>query len=177
MKITACLIFTISIFIAINAYERAEGADWKLYAETPNYNFYYNADSMAPRFLKDIHLLEDMQRMLNFVMKNTVKVWTKRSIKNDMGRTLQLQEHKRLGLSVKGYENYQHTLSLKELNCRDKTVRLLLEADYTEDGNILGKEETPYAALKPVAPESNDDLLHKTLCSISLWENKQTGTK
>jgi hypothetical protein len=129
------------------------GADWKLHAETQNFYFYHNVDKPDP-----------LKLILDIFRKKIVTVWTKRVTKDDKGRDWLIQENKRLGLSSKGYENYEYTIFLKEISCSDKMSRLLSEADYTKEGNLLAKSEYPYAEWKPIVPESDDEALHKAVC-------------
>ncbi len=142
-----------AFWFAILHWNTADGADWKSYAENQNFSFYYNAEEPDP--LKEI---------LNIFKKRIVRVWTKRAVKNNKGRGWQIQENKRLGLSVKDYEQYEYTLSLKEINCSDKMIRSLSEADYAKEGNSLAKSESPFAGWSPVIPASSDESLYRTVC-------------
>lgn len=141
----------------------AYGADWKLYAETQNFYFYYNVDKPDP-----------LKLILDIFRKKLVTVWIKRVSKDDKGRNWQIQENKKLGLSTKGYEGYEYTIFLKEINCSDKMSRLLSEADYTKDGNLLSKSESPYAEWKPIVPGSDDEALQKAVCVINASETQET---
>ncbi|GER92776.1 hypothetical protein A45J_0501 [hot springs metagenome] len=134
----------------------AHGADWKLYAENQDFYFYYDMDKPDP-----LKLIADIFR------KKIVTVWTKRVSKDERGRNYQIYTNKKLGLSVKGYENYEYTIFLKEINCSNKMSRLLSEADYTKDGNLLAKSESPYAEWKPIVPESDEEVLQKAVCVIN----------
>lgn len=131
----------------------ADGADWKSYAENQNFSFYYNAEEPDP-----------FKEIANIFKKRIVRVWTKRATKNNKGRDWQIQENKRLGLSMKDYEQYEYTLSLKEINCSDKMIRLLSETDYAKEGNLLAKSESPFARWGPVVPTSSDESLYKAVC-------------
>ncbi|WP_333654335.1 surface-adhesin E family protein [Dissulfurispira sp.] len=97
--------------------------------------------------------------------------------KDNKGRDWLIQENKRLGLSSKGYENYEYTIFLKEISCSDKMSRLLSEADYTKEGNLLAKSEYPYAEWKPIVPESDDEALQKAVCVIKASETQETENK
>lgn len=141
----------------------AYGADWKLYAENQNFSFYHNVEAQDP-----------LKNILDIFRKKIVTVWTKRVSKDDNGRNWQIQENKRLGLSTKGYENYEYTVFLKEINCPDKMSRLLSEADYTKEGNLLTKSESPFAEWKPIRPESDDEALQKAVCVIKTSETQET---
>jgi hypothetical protein len=141
----------------------AYGADWKLYAENQNFYFYHNVDKPDP-----------LKIILDIFRKKIVRIWTKHVSKDNKGRNWQIQENKRLGLSIKGYENYEYTVFLKEINCSDKMSRLLSEADYTKEGNLLAKSEYPYAEWKPIVPESDDEALQKAICVIKASETQET---
>lgn len=131
----------------------AYGADWKLYTETQNFYFYHNVETQG-----------HFKNILDIFRKKIVTVWTKRVTKGENGKNWQIQENKRLGLSIKGYENYEYTVFLKEIKCSDKISRLLSETDYTKDGNLLAKSESPYSEWKPIVPGSDDEALHKAVC-------------
>ncbi len=133
----------------------AYGADWKLYAETQNFYFYHNVDKPDP-----------LKLILDIFRKKIVTVWTKRVTKGENGKNWQIQENKRLGLSIKGYENYEYTVFLKEINCSDKMSRSISEADYTKDSNLLSKSESPYAEWKPIVPGTGDESLYKAVCAF-----------
>ncbi len=55
--------------------------------------------------------------------------------------------------------------------------RLLSEADYTKEGNLLAKSEYPYAEWKPIVPESDDEALQKAVCVIKASETQETENK
>jgi hypothetical protein len=140
----------------------AYGADWKLYAETQNFYFYHNVEPQT-----------SLKNIFDIFRKKIVTVWTKCVSKDDKGRNWQIQENKRLGLSIKGYENYEYTVFLKEIRCSDKMSRLLSEADYTKEGNLLAKSEYPYAEWKPIVPGSDDEFLQKAVCVIKTSETQE----
>lgn len=159
---------TFVLLVIINIYcTKAEGTNWETYYETQNFYFYYNADTKK----------DPIKNILDIFRKKIVKAWTKRLIKGNEGRNWQIQENKRLGLSTKGYENYEYTISLKEINCSDKMVRTISDVDYSKEGNLLAKSESPYADWKPIIPESDDEALHKAVCTISITETPETDKK
>lgn len=143
----------------------AYGADWKPYAETQDFYFYHHNNVEPQVSLKNI---------LDIFRKKIVTVWTKRVTKGENGKNWQIQENKRFGVSIKGYENYEYTIALKEINCSDKTIRLLSEADYTKEGNLLAKSESPYSEWKPIVPGSDDEALQKAVCMIKASETQET---
>lgn len=50
------------------------------------------------------------------------------------------------GFSVKGYENYGHTLQQYEINCQDKEYRILSQTDYDREGGVLESDYPKWAA-------------------------------
>lgn len=141
----------------------AYGAEWELYAENQNFSFYYNVEAQDP-----------LKNIFDIFRKKIVTVWTKRVSKDDKGRNWQIQENKRLGLSIKGYENYEYTVFLREINCSDRISRSISEADYTKNGNLLSKSESPYSEWKPIVPGSDDEALQKAVCVIKASETQET---
>lgn len=140
----------------------AHGADWKLYAENQDFYFYYNIDKPDPlKLIRDIF------------SKKIVVVWTKHVSKGERGKDYQIHSNKKLGLSVKGYENYEYTIFLKEINCSDKMFRLLSEEDYTKEGNLLSKSESPYSEWKPIVPGSDNEKLQKAVCTTAILETQE----
>jgi hypothetical protein len=154
IRLLAKLRIIILVFGLIALYcNYAYGADWKLYSETQNFYFYHNVDKPDP-----------LKLILDIFRKKIFTVWTKRVTKGENGKNWQIQENKRLGLSIKGYENYEYTVFFKEINCSDKMFRSISEADYTKDNNLLAKSESPYSEWKPIVPESDDEALYKAVC-------------
>ncbi|MDI6729121.1 MAG: hypothetical protein QMD44_09395 [Thermodesulfovibrionales bacterium] len=141
----------------------AYGAEWELYAENQNFSFYYNVEAQDP-----------LKNIFDIFRKKIVTVWTKRVSKDDKGRNWQIQENKRLGLSIKGYENYEYTVFLREINCSDRISRSISEADYTKNGNLLSKSESPYSEWKPIVPGSYDEALQKTVCAVKTSGTQET---
>jgi hypothetical protein len=146
-------IIFLSVFAGALLSGSAEGAEWKKYAENQHFTSYYRVEELNP-----------LDQLTAIFSRKPVKVWTKRNIKSEKGRERQISENKRSGFSTTGYEDYEYSLFLNEINCSEKTFRILSEADYTKEGNILAKSEMPYAVWKPIAPDSENELLHKTVC-------------
>ncbi|HAK88783.1 MAG TPA: hypothetical protein DHV16_04495 [Nitrospiraceae bacterium] len=158
------IIFIPAVFcLAILHSNTAYSADWRLYSENQHFSFYYSAEETDP-----------LNEFLSVFKKKIVKIkmWTKHAVKNDKGRDRRILENKNLGLSVKDYEHYEYTLSLKEINCSDKMIRSLSEADYTKEGNLLERSESPFAGWNPVVPASGDESLYKAVCTFPEAEKR-----
>jgi len=142
------------LVLSFCGFTKAESADWTLYSESDKFYFYLNASDLKVS-VKDYFSLP---------WTKLSKAWTKRVIKNEQGRNWQIEENKKLNITTRGYENYEYTISLTEINCSDKSRRTIAETDYSKEGNILAALEEPYARWKPITPESAHELLYQLLC-------------
>jgi len=148
------VIISALLVLSFCSHTKAEGADWKLYAESDNFYFYFDSSNIK-------HSVKDY---LSLPWTRFSKAWTKRVIRNEQGRNWQIQENKKLSLTTRGYENYEYTIALIEINCSDTSRRTLAETDYSKGGSILAASEEPYARWKPVTPESAHEMLYQLLC-------------
>lgn len=148
------VIISALLVLSFFSHTKAEGADWKLYAESDNFYFYLDSSNIK-------HSVKDY---LSLPWTKLSKAWTKRVIRNEQGRNWQIQENKKLNLTTRGYENYEYSIALIEINCSDNSRRTLAETDYSKGGGILAASEEPYASWKQVTPESAHELLYKLLC-------------
>src|SRR5208337_4368850 len=110
----------------------AEAADWRPYAGDRNFSYFYDARLIDYPYKTVYNVLN-----LELSKLSIVSVWTKRIIRDKEGSEWQLHEQKKLGLTTKGYERYEYTVAHKELNCSEKQYRVLSEADYSKDGDVL----------------------------------------
>lgn len=142
----------------------AEAADWKPYAGDRNFLYFYDAKRVTYPY-------KDIYNVLNLELANVniVNVWTKRIIKSEKGREWQIQEQKKKGLTTKGYEQYEYTMSRKELNCSGKKYRVLSEVDCGKDGGVLRLflKEDHVADWEAILPGSDMEALHRSLCERS----------
>lgn len=138
----------------------AEGTGWKPYAETAFFTFHYDADDIRyPSKRLDLNRVKVVKGYI-------LGVWTKRVPRGEEGRERQIEEYKKSGLSTKGYERYAHTVAMEEINCREKTFRVISETDFDKEGNKLGAfvQEPSRVRWKPILPESDHDALFTVLC-------------
>ncbi|MBI3592255.1 MAG: hypothetical protein HY099_02030 [Nitrospirae bacterium] len=151
----------ITALIVVCGYGAADVADWKPYAETRYFNFYYDAGDIRYLSKSIFNLFEGKNP------KGDISgVWIKRVIKGEKGRDFQIQEQRKHGLSIRGYEQYEYTMALKEINCSDKMYRIISEVDYNKEGGKLGAytNEPRWVSWRSILPESEDEVLHKALC-------------
>jgi hypothetical protein len=152
------IIITVVIFVNAGF---SYGGSWNFFADTVGFKYFYQMDN--PFFGSETASIIK-NRFLSFFGKNLIRVWTKREAKDELGRSMQIEKHTSLGLSIKGYDYYSHSISLKEINCKEKTARDLSEADYDMSGKELGKSESPYASWRSIEPQSVDDRLYNEVC-------------
>ena len=155
------------LLLSFCGFTKAESADWTLYSESDKFYFYLNTSDLKVS-VKDY---------FSFPWTKLSKAWTKRVIKNEQGRNWQIQENKKLKITTRGYENYQYTISLTEINCSDKSRRTIEETDYSKEGNILAASEEPYARWKPITPESAHELLFQLLCKKGNTKQTEENTE
>ena len=139
----------------------AEAADWRPYAGDQYFSYFYDARLIDYPYKTVYNILN-----LELSKLGIVRVWTKRIIRDYKGRDWQIQEQKKLGFTTKGYERYEYTVAQKELNCSEKRYRVLSEADYSKDGDVLSSvvKDANYVEWKPIPPDSDTDALHQALC-------------
>ena len=53
---------------------------------------------------------------------------------------------------------------LKEINCVDKTTRLLSEIEYSKDGKTIFSRTDKGSEWYLIIPDTVDDALHKEIC-------------
>ena len=139
----------------------AEAADWRPYAGDQYFSYFYDARSTDYPY-------KTVSNVLNLELSklSIVSVWTKRIIRDRKGRERQIEEQKKLGFTTKGYERYEYTVAHKELNCSKRRYRVLSEADYSKDDDVLSsvKKDVNYVEWNPIPPDSDTDALHQALC-------------
>jgi hypothetical protein len=154
------VIFSLIMTVGGCAGAPANQMTWKPYAETQEFSLYFNQEDTGG-------LLSYVKDKLSFFEEKIIKVWAKRVSKGDKGRDRQIEEQKKQGLSVRGYDDYAYTLTYWEIQCANKMTRILSEADYTKAGEKLGgysrmPEVARWALIAPGSPEA---LLHLNLCT------------
>ncbi|MGD0283446.1 MAG: surface-adhesin E family protein [Dissulfurispiraceae bacterium] len=139
----------------------AEAAEWKPYAADRHFSYFYDAKRVSYPY-KTIY---DVMH-LELAKLDIINVWTKRMIRDEKDREWQIRERYKLGLTVKGYERYNYTVSRKEVDCSGKKYRVLLEADYSKEGDELslflkGANVGEWAL---IPPGSDTEALYRAIC-------------
>ena len=138
MKSLSLRLGVILIGLAILGCVEVWGADWKLYDSNENYLGYYDA--------------QDITRP----SKNIVRVW----VKWDYTEKGVIEWVGKLG---KKYENLSHLKNLSEINCVEKTVRILSMIYYDNKGGVIYSSSSPLE-LDFIVPESHGERLYKVTC-------------
>ncbi len=102
----------ISLALALLGSTEVWGADWKAYGGNNDGLFYYDSDSIT------------------HPSKNIIRFWHK-AIFSEAG----IREA--VNTFGKDYENLDYSISLREINCSEKMIRLLAVTYYSNTGAIL----------------------------------------
>ena len=83
-------------------------------------------------------------------MQNVVQVWGKR-VFSDEGRKEFIRDRVNNELSILGMEKLENFTSLYEINCNEKTDRVLSVVVYDTDGKIVSSsfDETKWESIVP----------------------------
>ena len=129
------------IFFALTLLGRIEGwgADWKAYGGTNDGVFYYDTEN------------------INHPSKNIIRFWHKvvfseagiREAVNSFG---------------KDYENLDHSISLREINCSEKKIRSLAVTYYSNAGAMLDSAMDYEAEWHRIDSEAIIESLYQRLC-------------
>ncbi len=116
------------------------GADWRLYARSADGTEYYDTDNMT-RPSKDV-----------------IRVWEKMiySEKGVQGQVESLGEK---------FRKSAYRMTLNELNCAEKKVRVLSISEYSTDGEVLFSSDYQEPKWQFIVPESLAELLSKGVCN------------
>jgi len=96
----------------------------------------------------------------------TVVVRLASIIKNDEGRQWEFNERLKRGLPVSGYENYEYSEDIYELDCKKRLFQVLSGADYDCNGKELSAYVSPKLVWRTIPPGSAIETLLKfwTVC-------------
>lgn len=127
---------------------RAEGADWKHYAEAVNHDikYYYNPESVENR------------------PENIARVWTKIVPLSQERKDEEIEKRKKSRLTVEGYDDYEYSLRFFEINCMDKLYNKLSYVDYDSRNTILASHHFNSPLWLHMVPESSTEQLILLVC-------------
>jgi hypothetical protein len=125
----------ILIGLVIFSYAEVWGADWKLLITLETEVYYYNPETLTNS------------------SRNVLRVWLK-AVFSKKGIT------EMVGTFGKRYENLSYGLLLNEVDCGERKSRFLSLLLYSEDGSVLGSEDSP-DKFADIVPGSADSYLYK----------------
>lgn len=101
--------------------------------------------------LRDYYFHADSAEELT---KGLVRIKLRTVAKGNEARNWEITERLKRGLSIKGYENYESSQDIYEINCVEKKFRVLSGADYDTENNILSSYNNPSLEWR-VVPENS----------------------
>lgn len=139
----------------------ADAADWTPYAGDQYFSYFYDAKRIDYPYKTVFNVLN-----LELSKLSIVSVWTKRIIRDRKGIDWQIREQKKQGLTTKGYDRYDYTIAQKQLKCSRGKYRVLWEADYNKEGEVLSSvmKDANYVEWEQIPPDSDTEALLHTLC-------------
>ena len=126
-------------FFAIFVYGEAWGADWKAFGSDSNTVSFYDKENIS-------HSSNDIVRV-------SIKVVYTPAGVSDLVHSYGQR-----------YRGLDHKVSLFELNCKDKMIRLLSSTWYWADGREITPYSNPNDKWYSIDPESSLDSLRKEVC-------------
>jgi len=134
-------VFLAVIGLTILGHAEAWGADWRFFNSTDLYECFYYEDSMT------------------HPSKNMVQLWIKLEY-TEKGVTGKVKEF------GKHYEPLKYSLQLWEINCATKKDHILLNKDYSVEGNILNTKPPKggFSSWKSIPKGSVGESLLKAVC-------------
>ena len=98
-----------------------------------------------------------------------VRVWVR--IEDDPYSMIKAQEKE--GLPTQGYDNFSHTLVLREYDCKKQTYRSIQINDYDTNGKVLWSSPVSKVIKQPIVPGSFGETLYKIVCQGSKKKKEQ----
>lgn len=93
------------------------------------------------------------------------EIWTKWSYLDKTSIGKEIENRKRLNLSVEGYDKLSFTLDAVRINCRSREFALLEALDYNVSGEMLFDTGKLRFQMKKIVPESLMDSLSEKVCA------------
>ena len=135
-KILLSSLLAISILFG---YSVVWGADWKQVRSTNSATLYYDTEEIT-------HPTKDIVKVL------TKWDYTEKGIKN--AKEIFGEKYENLSYSIKSYE----------INCKDKTSRILSITDYNKDGTVISSDSKTNPEWSRISPETVLESLSKMVC-------------
>jgi len=154
------IVWMICVLLVAGTASWTLATEWVEYFATKPYFYYYDREDMRP--------LEYYVNLLGLKISKPglYRVWLKRLVKDPSGRKMHVDIQEARKLTTQGYDFYSHTIYQKDVNCSERKVRLLSEADYDSEGRLLGRTalDDRYARWANVLPDTDDAALLESVC-------------
>ena len=96
-------------------------------------------------------------------IKNVVQVWVKRVL-TDEGEKVFIQDSRNNGLPTEGWSRLEHFTSLYEIDCQEKSGRVLSVVIYDKEGKIVYASSFGEPKWEYMVPDSIGDSFRKKVC-------------
>ena len=80
------------------------------------------------------------------------------------GKENMINNRRRAGLSIKGFEDHDHIKFIFEIDCKEKTSRILRGDHYNRTGKVFRSFSTPNRPMADVSKDPGTDALYQTIC-------------
>jgi hypothetical protein len=150
------LIMAVLIAGGCSAPESKKKSVWVKYAQTDDYEFFYDRGNIEQRDA-------DIVRVL---LKRQPRGETPVIPETKQANIREMKKRQKAGMSIQGYENWDHEEVLCEIDCRRSVIRFLKSINYDHKGNALDTIVVPESVLKwdNVIPGTINDVLGQTVC-------------
>jgi len=101
-----------------------------------------------------------------YASPKVVKVWEKIKY-SEVGKDQIIQMNKKNGLSIDGYDKLNNVIFLKEVECINKTYKIIKIVDYDDEGKILDDIDYPKPTTRQIMPGSMGEAFRNKVCSAS----------
>jgi hypothetical protein len=147
------IVFFISLFVFPCISKDVICADWTSIEKMKEASWYYDAES------------------IRFLPRNIIMVWAK-IVPDDEDARMKHSKRSKKEQTVVSH-NYAYSLILNEINCEDKTTKMLQIIEYNNKGEVLKIQYISNRVLQYNVPGSVGDRFQKTICSLKDLSKKK----
>ena len=138
-------ILAITFIVFLIHVQSVLAADWDVFFKNNLHTSYYDSKSV----------MEIKQSRMEILVK---LVYTTKG-KEDM-----INNRRRAGLPIEDFENHAHVKFLFEIDCKEKTSRILRGDHYKRTGQVFRSFSTPNRPMADVSKDPGTDALYETIC-------------
>jgi hypothetical protein len=131
--------------------EHDPGGSWDYIGESTDEKYYYDKDRIKYPYAN--------------VTQLWIGVWPSvEGVKRGLWRKKVIERRKKTGESVKGWELYYRHIDLYQVNCKDKTLRMIGSTSYDSLGDVLDSFETNRGSFGNPIPNSIGEGIVQAAC-------------